>query len=52
MNNYLDIITERIKRFVPKGAVDLRFNDDSVDYLHPTKGWRRVSLARMGLKSA
>lgn len=31
---------------IPKCSCDLKVNKDSFEYLHPTKGWRRVSFMR------
>ncbi len=34
---------------IPKCAVKVEHMPDHVRYLHPTKGWRRVSNKRLGL---
>jgi len=52
---YQEHITRLWNRVIPKSAVDIRRKptDDNnwtyAEYLHPRKGWRRVSRKRMGI---
>lgn len=36
-------------RWVPKCAVDVEMTPTHVRYLHPTRGWKRVSRRKVGL---
>lgn len=47
---YTDLVTMKLARCVPKRAIGLKVEDTGVSYLHPTKGWKRVSFARIGIK--
>lgn len=42
-------ISYRWDQYIPKSAIRVSWTDDSVRYLHPTKGWRRISNRRLGL---
>jgi hypothetical protein len=49
--NFSDLVTARINSRLPKRKLaDLRFEHDAIYYLHPTKGWKRVSYRRLGVK--
>lgn len=50
MTQYTDLVTQRINAFVPRCAVDVRMTETHVEYLHPTRGWKRVSYKRIGVK--
>lgn len=47
--NIIDLVTARINRVVPKCAVDLKPVPGGLKYLHPRKGWKRVSARRVGV---
>lgn len=47
---YTDEVTRRLNAKIPRCAIDLRFEDTGVLYMHPRKGWKRVSYKRMGLR--
>ncbi len=44
-------VTALVNSKVPPCAVDLRINTDNIEYLHPTKGWKRVAFRRFGVKA-
>ena len=50
MKKYTDLITQRLNARIPKCAVGLRFMPTFLLYLHPRKGWKKISYKKMGLK--
>lgn len=44
-----EALTERFNRIVPPRAVRIKWEADCIRYLHPTKGWKRVSFRRLGI---
>ena len=44
---YTDIVTQWLAKFIPPCAVDLRFGPYHMEYLHPRRGWKRVSFRRI-----
>ena len=47
---YTDLVTQRINARVPKCAIGLKFLRDHLLYLHPRKGWKKITYKKMGLK--
>lgn len=47
--DYIKIMTTHFNKFIPKCAVDLKIGATALSYLHPTRGWKRVSFKRMGI---
>lgn len=48
--NFTDLVTARLNRMIPQRAVTWRTTDKGIEYLHPTKGWKRISYKRLGVK--
>lgn len=44
-----EALLERFNRLVPPCSVDIKWEKDCVKYLHPTKGYKRVSFRRLGI---
>jgi hypothetical protein len=44
--------TQRWNALVNKKAIAVSFERTFVKYIHPTKGWRRVSNRRLGIRDA
>jgi hypothetical protein len=45
-----ELLTLRVNAMVPHCAVGWEFTRKGITYLHPTKGHRKVSWARLGFR--
>lgn len=42
-------VTAAWNALTPKRIAGIRYEDDAIHVLHPTKGWRRIAHKRLGL---